>query len=60
MIRFIVFLVLVALVAIMLYMLGKGIYNVLAKSQSSNLEEDIKKGEKAKETIKQLNKKISK
>jgi hypothetical protein len=39
-------------------MLGKGIYTILTKSQASNLEEDIKKGEKAKETIKQLNKQI--
>jgi hypothetical protein len=39
-------------------MLGKGIYNILTKSQASNLEEDIKKGEQAKETIKQLNKQI--
>ena len=58
MIRFIVFISLVALVAIVLYMLGKGIYNILTKSQASNLEEDIKKGEQAKETIKQLNKQI--
>ena len=42
----------------MLYMLGKGIHSLLTKSQASNLEEDIKKGEKAKETIKQLNKQI--
>lgn len=60
MFRFIFFVALVALIAIVLYMLGKGIYNVLTKSQASNLEEDIKKGEKAKQTIKQLNKKISK
>lgn len=58
MIRFIVFIALVALIAIVLYMLGKGIYSLLTKSQASNLEEDIKKGEKAKETIKQLNKQI--
>jgi uncharacterized membrane protein len=60
MFRFIFFIALVALIAIVLYMLGKGIYNILTKSHASNLEEDIKKGEKAKETIKQLNKKISK
>jgi hypothetical protein len=58
MIKFIVFIALIAIVAIMLYMLGKGIYTILTKSQASNLEEDIKKGEKAKETIKQLNKQI--
>jgi hypothetical protein len=58
MIKFIVFIALVVIVAIMLYMLGKGIYTILTKSQASNLEEDIKKGEKAKETIKQLNKQI--
>jgi uncharacterized membrane protein SpoIIM required for sporulation len=58
MFRFIFFIALVALIAIVLYMLGKGIYNILTKSQASNLEEDIKKGEKAKETIKQLNKQI--
>ena len=60
MIKFVVFLSLVALIAIVLYMLGKGIYNVLSKSQASNLEEDIKKGEKAKQTIKQLNKQVNK
>lgn len=58
MIRFVVFIALIALIAIVLYMLGKGIYTLLTKSQASNLEEDLKKGEKAKETIKQLNKKI--
>ena len=58
MIKFIVFIALVVIIATMLYMLGKGIYSILSKSQASNLEEDIKKGEKAKETIKQLNKQI--
>jgi hypothetical protein len=60
MFRFIFFISLVALIAIVLYMLGRGIYKVLTNSHASNLEEDIKKGEKAKETIKQLNKKINK
>jgi len=60
MIRFIFFIVTVVIIAASLYTLGKAIYNLLSKSQASNLEEDINKGEKAKETIKQLNKKISK
>jgi len=58
MIRFIFFIALVVLVAALLYIVGKAIYDILSKSQASNLEEDIKKGEKAKETIKQLNKQI--
>jgi uncharacterized protein (DUF697 family) len=58
MIKFVVFLSLVAIIATIMYLLGKVMYNILSKSQASNLEEDIKKGEKAKETIKQLNKQI--
>ena len=58
MIRFIFLIALVALIAVVLYMLGKGIHSLLTKSQASNLEEDLKKGEKAKQTIEQLNKKI--
>lgn len=58
MIRFIFIIVLVAVLATILYVVGKGIYSLLTKSQASNLEEDLKKGEKAKETIKNLNNKI--
>lgn len=58
MIRFIFIIVLVAVLTTILYVVGKGIYSLLTKSQASNLEEDLKKGEKAKETIKNLNNKI--
>ena len=58
MIRFIFIIVLVAVLATILYVVGKGIHSLLTKSQASNLEEDLKKGEKAKETIKNLNNKI--
>lgn len=58
MFRLVFFIALVVLIAIVLYMLGKGIYSLLTKSQASSLEEDLKKGEKAKQTIEQLSKKI--
>lgn len=50
----------VVVLASILYFVGKGIHSLLTKSQASNLEEDLKKGEKAKETIKKLNQKIKK
>jgi|Laugrespbdmm15sd_2_1035082.scaffolds.fasta_scaffold506271_1 hypothetical protein len=60
MFRFIFIIVLVAVLAAILYFVGKGIHSLLSKSQASNLEEDLKKGEQAKQTIQQLNKKIKK
>ena len=58
MIKFITFVALIIVIAITLYAVGKLVHKLLTMSQASNLEEDIKKGEKAKQTIKQLNKKI--
>ena len=60
MFRFIFIVVLVVVLAAILYFVGKGIYSLLSKSQASSLEEDLKKGEKAKETIQKLNQKIKK
>jgi uncharacterized protein HemX len=58
MIRILIFIALVIAIGSVLYLLGKNVLKALSKDVSENLENDIQKGEQAKEKIKQLNKKI--
>ena len=58
MIKFLIFIALVIAIGSVLYLIGNKVSKVLKIDVSENLENDIQKGEQAKQKIKQLNKKI--
>jgi hypothetical protein len=58
MIKMLVFIALVIAIGSVLYLIGNKVSKVLKIDVSENLENDIQKGEQAKQKIKQLNKKI--
>jgi Flp pilus assembly pilin Flp len=57
--RLLIFIALVIIaIGSVLYLIGNNVSKAFSKDVSENLENDIQKGEQAKQTIKQLNKKI--
>ena len=58
MIKMLVFIALVIAIGSVLYLIGNKVSKVLRIDVSENLENDIQKGKKAKQKIKQLSKKI--
>lgn len=58
MIKLLIFIALVIAIGSVLYLIGNNVLKAFSKDVSENLENDIQKGEQAKQTIKQLNKKI--
>jgi uncharacterized protein involved in cysteine biosynthesis len=58
MIKLLIFIALVIAIGSVLYLIGNNVSKAFSKDVSENLENDIQKGEQAKQTIKQLNKKI--
>ena len=58
MIKILVFIALVIAIGSVLYLIGNKVSKVLRIDVSENLENDIQKGKKAKQKIKQLSKKI--